>query len=423
MRTLADMLQQRIGLDPASIGDAMIDRAVRGRAAVHTAGDVDAYLHHVDQDATEFQALVDAVVVPETWFFRYPESIAAMTSEALRRLSARPAAPLRILSLPCSTGEEPYTIAMALLDAGVAPARFRIDAADISARNVDAAAAAVYRSNSFRGADLSFRDRHFVRQGAGYALSPAVRAVVRLHRDNLLSPTLALPVGAYDLVFCRNLLIYFDAATQTRSIHILAGLARPDGLLFVGPAEASVLTRLRHRSIGVPMAFAFHALPGMPAPDRFRDQATGALPRAASPWGADVTARAQASVTAPPAAVRPATSGTESSPPASPAAEIAASFAHMNALADQGRFDDALKACDTHLAEFGPSATAFYRQGLFNDAARRPHAARDAYRKALYLDPQHPQALLQLAALLDAEGDAGGAARLRQRMRRHEVTP
>ena len=94
----------------------------------------------------------------------------------------------------------------------------------------------------------------------------------------------------------------------------------------------------------------------------------------------------------------------------------------MNALADKGHFEQALAACSVHLERFGPSASVFYRQGLFHDAARRPDAAQEAYRKTLYLEPHHPQALLQLAALLEAAGDVQGAARLRQRMSRREAT-
>lgn len=462
--TVLRMLQQRIGLDPASIGPAMIERAVRGRATLRTGGNLENYLRELDGNQTEFQALVDAVVVPETWFFRYPESLAAMTDVALRRLAERPDAQLRILSLPCSTGEEPYSIAMALLSAGVAPARFIVDAVDISEGNIDAARHAVYGRNSFRGGDLTFRDRHFSLTEHGYALSPAVGAQVRLHLGNLLSPTLALPFATYDLVFCRNLLIYFDVATQMRSIQILTGLARQDGLLFVGPAEASVLTRLRHRSIGVPMAFAFHAVPAsVPvATPHTGMMASGAMTSAGAVRRVDTPGRsflpplrplAPLAASAPlipsgasaphlrtPGAsavlsamsrersdAAPSTMASTASPATSPrtpglAAEENASFVAMNALADKGHFEQALAACSVHLERFGPSATVFYRQGLFHDAARRPDAAQEAYRKTLYLEPHHPQALLQLAALLEAAGDEQGAARLRRRMSRREAT-
>lgn len=425
--SLIAMLQQRIGLDPASVGSAMIERAVRVRAALHKSGNLTAYVLRLETDEVEFQALVEALVVPETWFFRYPESLTAMTDLALRRLAERPGSTLRILSLPCSTGEEPYSIAMALLSAGVAPARFMIDAVDISERNIAAARHAVYGRNSFRGADLGFRQRYFSPDGNDYVLSPAVRGQVRLHLGNLLSPTLALPIASYDMVFCRNLLIYFDVDTQARSTQILAGLARADGLLFVGPAEASVLTRMGHPSMGVTMAFAFHA-------------STGSLPSAApaastpmAPWSVPVSApRAVGGHTdrittavrrSLPAATLPVATKAQASPldNARDVAE-AASFVDMNALADQGRFDDALLACGTHIERFGPSATAFYRQGLFHDAARRPEAAQEAYRKTLYLAPRHPQALLQLAALLEAAGDMEGAMRLRRRMSRRDST-
>ncbi|NEM46493.1 MAG: chemotaxis protein CheR, partial [Xanthomonas perforans] len=131
--------------------------------------------------ASEQQALVEAVVVPETWFFRYPESFAALVNLARERSTHLAGArPLRILSLPCSTGEEPYSIAMALLDGGLPGDGFRIDAMDISEVNLQRAERALYGRNSFRGDDLSFRDRHFAVTPEGFELRSQVRRKVRL---------------------------------------------------------------------------------------------------------------------------------------------------------------------------------------------------------------------------------------------------
>ncbi len=113
-------LQERIGLDVDSVGAPMVERALQQRCAACQANDLDDYWLRLQQSVDEQQALIEAVIVPETWFFRYPESFTALVGLAHKRLAELAGArPLRILSLPCSTGEEPYSIAMALLDGGM----------------------------------------------------------------------------------------------------------------------------------------------------------------------------------------------------------------------------------------------------------------------------------------------------------------
>ncbi len=149
------------------------------------------------------------MIVPETWFFRYPESFATLAKLATKRLAElNNMRALRILSLPCSTGEEPYSIAMALLDAGLKPHQFKVDGMDVSPLSVDKARRALYGKNSFRGQDIAFRDRHFIPENDGYRLSARVLEQVRLQVGNLLDPTLLANEPPYDFVFCRNLLIY-----------------------------------------------------------------------------------------------------------------------------------------------------------------------------------------------------------------------
>lgn len=130
-------LRERIGLDVESVGAPMIERALQQRCVTVQVADLDDYWLRLQQSAEEQQALIEAVIVPETWFFRYPESFGALVGLAHKRVAELAGTrPLRILSLPCSTGEEPYSIAMALLDGGVSPAAFRIDGMDISPNSV-----------------------------------------------------------------------------------------------------------------------------------------------------------------------------------------------------------------------------------------------------------------------------------------------
>ena len=222
------------------------------------------YLMRVQASPAEMQLLIESVVVPETWFFRYPESQQAMAQLACERLFGAGAADervLRVLSLPCSSGEEPYSIAMALLDAGVPASRFQIDALDISERVVQFARRGLYGRNSFRGDALDYRDRYFTETGDGHQLSAQVMERVRFQSGNLFDAGLLAHAPAYDFVFCRNLLIYFDQATQERAVQVLRRHTREDGVLFVGPAETSLLTARRLPPVAMPHCFAFLARP------------------------------------------------------------------------------------------------------------------------------------------------------------------
>ena len=136
-----------------------------------------------------------------------------------------------MLSLPCSSGEEPYSIAMALLDAGVPASRFQIDALDISERVVQFARRGLYGRNSFRGDALDYRDRYFTETGDGHQLSAQVMERVRFQSGNLFDAGLLAHAPAYDFVFCRNLLIYFDQATQERAVQVLRRHTREDGVV------------------------------------------------------------------------------------------------------------------------------------------------------------------------------------------------
>ncbi len=404
-----DFLKERIGLDVASVGAAIIERAVRQRTTLSQAAHADEYWQLLQGSRDEQQALIEAVIVPETWFFRYPESFATLGKLARGRLKElNNMRALRILSLPCSTGEEPYSIAMALLDAGLQPHQFKVDGMDISPLSVDKARRAVYGKNSFRGQDLQFRDRHFMPEQDGHRVNEYVREQVRWQVGNVLDPTLLASEPAFDFVFCRNLLIYFDQSTQKQVFEVLKRLTHVDGVLFIGPAEGSLLGRLGMRSIGIPQSFAFsrhrepHPEP-LPTPKPVAVPVSQPL-RSAPP--APVRNRPFAAVTALPVTKKTANP------------DAATLLAQIAALANEGKSAEARAACEHYLRSHEPVAQVFYWLGLLSDVAGLSLEAQGFYRKALYLEPQHPEALMHLAALLQAQGDTAGARRLQERAAR-----
>lgn len=400
------MLKRTMGLDVQSIGRPMLERALHERRDKSGVDDLDAYWLLLQMSEQEQLHLIESVIVPETWFFRNREAFNEMAQlQPQRPISA--GQPLRILSLPCSTGEEPYSIAMALLDIGMPPQHFRIDAIDISAQSLAVAHQAVYGKNSFRGNSLAFRDHYFALNEQGYALSETVRQQVRFIQSNLFAPTLLYGEAPYDIVFCRNLLIYFDRTTQHQAVTILTQRLAPEGLLFVGPAESALMMQHALTPIKAPMAFAFRQ--GAPKQEPVKP--------AAPPIAAFAPQ--------PPAPLRPAPRATATRAAPSrirPAAELPVlpqtTLATVQLLADQGQLSEAASLCEQLIQRHGPSAAAYYLMGVIHDAADRKQAAADCYRKALYLEPAHAGAMTHLAALLQTQGDTAGARLLQQRARR-----
>ena len=248
------------------MGSAVIERAVRQRMSGLALHDEDEYWMRLNGSPGEVQALIEAVVVPETWFFRYPESFTTPRQAGLRA----PAEPGRR-----TRAKDPQPALFHRRGAvfhrhGLARCRlseylFEVDALDVSARVIERASLGVYGRNSFRGDELGFRDRHFSEVADGYQLAEQVRRKVRFRCGNLLDPGLLAGEAPYDFVFCRNLLIYFDRPTQSEVVEVLKRLLRPDGAMFIGPAEASLLSQHGMQPIGVPLSFVFRRTSEAPA--------------------------------------------------------------------------------------------------------------------------------------------------------------
>ncbi|MGC7529793.1 CheR family methyltransferase [Pandoraea pneumonica] len=449
------LLRDTMGLDAGTLGVNAIERAVRARLAALApeTNDTVTYWQLLQQSPQELQALIEAVVVPETWFFRHREAFTALAQmatdeRAARRGTVREGQALRLLSLPCATGEEPYSMAMALFDAGFQVGDFTIDAVDISERALDIARAGVFGRNSFRGpvASLLFRDRYFTPEDDTYRVNGALRPPIRWHAGNLFDPTLVDRLGTFDFVFFRNVLIYFDREGQRRAIAALEQLMRMGATLFAGPAEGGALTSNGLASTGHVQAFSFRvagpvrdvtptlagALPLTGTLATFNTQPSTstfdavahrrvhvAQVKAAVP-GRPLIPASRPTPATPEAPVSPAMQGARSTAPVHrpEASDIAKQLDEARALADAGDFARATELCKTVLATDRANAQAEYLLGLVEDARGDALQALVHYRRALYLDPGHYEALVHCAAQLEARGDAAGARRLRERAER-----
>jgi chemotaxis protein methyltransferase WspC len=402
-----------MGLHSATVGDSTIARAVEQRMRDCGIESMDDYLEVVCHSDTELDALIEAVVIPETWFFRDANAFGALCDWVHQEwLPTRAAgSPLRILSVPCSSGEEPYTLAMCLAECGVAPGDAQIDAVDISQGNLRKAASARYGANSFRGDTLGYRDRYFDYREPHYQLNEDIRRRANFQHANLLDGAFGNGRPPYRVIFCRNLLIYFDRPTQQRAIDQLDALLAQDGLLFLGHSETSLLQTRGFSPLPTERCFGYRR--GSATQAAQPDRQVAARTRRITPAPATPKPRTRPFASVPP----------QPSPTRVPTAEPDSTHLLRRAkqLADQGHMDEAAACCQALLQEKPQQADAYYLLGVIREAAGNSEDAEQMFRKAVYLIPDHYEALVHLSVILERSGDRESAQRFLARATRAQA--
>ncbi|MFZ4701482.1 MAG: CheR family methyltransferase [Candidatus Methylumidiphilus sp.] len=407
VRQSRQLVKKAIGIDLETVGNSSLARGLKERMAKTGLTEEVRYFDFLQNSPKELEALVELIVVSETWFFRDEKPFNVLQQYVREEwLPSKPATPIKILSLPCSTGEEPYTIAMALLDIGLSPEQLGIDAFDISRLALEKARRAVYRNNSFRSRDLGFRDRYFQLTEEGYVLAEKVRSSIAFAQGNILAPGFASGKGPYHAVFFRNLMIYLAPAQQDEAMAVVDRVLSPSGILFVGHAESLQPINKGYAPVRFPFGFAYRKL----SPDGQRP----------TPQRPDIRQNGEPS----PMNVGYAALGASKLPrkplePQSAAAKTDA-LALAFEMADQGRTGEARKLCETAMESRPPRAAAYYLLGLLLEAQGLTTEAEKSLQKAVYLEPDHVDALAHLALATERRGDAKAAELIRQRVRRVE---
>jgi len=390
------LLREWIGLDASTVGQAAIERAVRQRMQAAGIADTTAFARHLRADASARDQLVEEVIVAESWFFRDRQVFDFVTDFAATRAAVPARAPVRILCAPAAAGEEPFSVAMALLDAGLTGDQFSIDAIDVSRRGLERAAAGRYSANAFRNADLGFRDRWFTIEGSQATLSERVRRTVHFEWANLLDPGFTAGRTAYDIIFCRNLLIYLTDDARRRVESHIDRLLAADGLLVLGAAEPPIM---KGDWIPAGTAAVFALRRGVHA-------ASAATPARQSPR--DTTAGGAK----PPAAARPARPAATAVPVT--AGSLEEVLAEADRLANAGRLAEAIDLCERQRSALPPAPELFFLLGMLHQATGDSDRAESCFHKTLYLDADHQEAHLALALAARQRGDRAMAEKYRQ---------
>lgn len=393
LAAIADWLGRTTGIDASILGDQRINRAVQARMATLQETSLESYQQRLEQGSSEAEALVECLVVPETWFFRDGKPFELLQSHALAQSLRRdPDDPLRILSAPCCSGEEPFSIVIALRELGLPRQAYTVEALDISRQALERARRGLYGRHALRHLSESRLRLHFSAAGNAQLLHAEIRQQVQFQQANLLS-FFQTCTASYDVIFCRNVLIYLHAAAREA---ILADLSRalvPGGLLVVGSAETAMVPESEFQNLEQAFGFAFQrrdasALQPLVEPQRQRPSCQQSGRRAPAP-------QTRAIQLSPDPAVPLLRGQVGASDPA-----------------------QALRLCQEQLARDPSHAETYLLMAQLHQQAERFQPALDCLRRCLYLDPGQEAALEALRDLHQQLGMGQQAQQVHERLER-----
>jgi len=392
---IAAFVELRAGIKPDAVGHSMWGRAIRKRMEATEINKPYDYLRKATTNAAEFQMLMELIVVPETWFFRERPALDFMVAMIKSQEELGRKTPWRILSLACATGEEPYSIAMVLADAGVPLHRFAIEGVDISKVALELAKAGLYGSNSFRNKATLMHKANFERQGERWSVHESIRNRVKFSLENVMSPQFAFNRRKYDIIFCRNLLIYFSSTAQLQVLDTCERIMEESGIIILGPAESEVARLSGFVSVGPRNACAFYRRPRGKATPKVLGKKSAAPPPV------------------------------ETKHPEAPAtASLDPKIELLNRaieLANEGRLRNSMDACQLYLQRYEPHSQIYFLLGALHVASNEDDKAAYFFEKAVYLTPNHYEALVNLALIADRKGDKVQSEQFWRRARKQQA--
>ena len=481
---IENLLRQHIGLNPESIGSRAVLRAIKKGLRQSELDSLADYLAQLKTSPALLETLVELVVVPETSFFRNRVSYGFLRQWLLNEWKPQMSEarrPLRILSLPCSSGEEPYSIVITLLEEGLALEDFHIDGVDISGVALEKARKGIFSPYAFRRRAYRNDDRYFSlaaptgndveegtlreladlnnvagrRRAVRYVLSDDVREKVVFHQGNVLDQTLLADALPYDIVFCRNMLIYFDKAARDRTFSFLDRILRPNGLLFIGYAETGLIDFERYQAVPYPQTFAFYK---RSPSDKFDLEATESAHSISSFQIASgqqktdsqqidvqqIDSLSQTSqrylVTAESEKIKDSQTIQRSRALSNGLPTVLPVIKDINGaltnsqflgqsdlevareLADKGSLIQSAELCDRYLANHPSSAEAHLLKGELCLVSGDETLALRCFSRAVYLNPQMHEALTHLLIIQEGKGDMDKADIVRARLQRLEAS-
>lgn len=413
---LRTLLERHYGWATEAIHDRELQNAVQAlahRLSIDFNAQADRVLSLICQDPHLLAKLAEALAVHETWFFRgFAQLQHAVDNIVLKRNSTNQL-PLKVLSAPCSTGEEAYSLALLLFQRGFTQRDVIIDGFDQSEVAIERARLAQYNRNSFR--EAQWNDPRSIAglhpQQDNWQVDSQVTNMVRLQVANLLE--MPMSPGLYDCIFCRNLLIYLSPTKRFELLQRMAQWLTPSGRIYVSPVEAPIAHEAGLIAIAPLELQIFAPAPAHPVScennvpsHRYRGPLSANHLDPRSNFSRPISTRTKTSMSA-----VAHTAVAE----AVPDTDLTHNLARAEQAADAGRFAEAEEILKALPPNDKLSAAAQFLRGVIAQAQGRLDEAQYAWEQAAYLDPQHGPALQRLWLAATSRGDKRLAEQYRRR--------
>ncbi len=247
-RLLRDFIYEHSGIYFSDNKKSQLENRLSLRLRANNLPDFDKYYYMLKYDpqaSKELRALFDSVTTNETSFFRSPPQIQAFQEKALPEIMERRAEKgekiLRLWSAGCSTGDEPYTMGIVIkeiLSEKIKEWDIKIFASDISEKALKSARASTYNEYTLRSVPPEIKTKYFTQSGSQFTVCDEIRMLVELQYLNFNDTKRVKLMRGFDIIFCRNVLIYFDDDAKKRFVAQLYDNLNPGGYLFIGHSES-----------------------------------------------------------------------------------------------------------------------------------------------------------------------------------------
>jgi len=368
---------QAVGIRDDLVDDALWTRLISERMSVCGIDDDKDYLDHLYTSPYEYQELIEAVVNNETWFFRDRALYRFFWNYYQTKWKRKhPKRKMKVLSLPCSSGEELYSLLITVVECGGDLSHFTFHGVDISRKALGVAKKGVYSDYSFRGISDTCREAYFHKLGKEYAINEELKSHADFFYGNLVDPTFQVNYKEYDFVVCRNMLVYFSLEAQQIAVEALKVFMDDDAVLIVSPAEGEIVRR-----------FGFTPF--------YDNESIIYFKKESQPVKAEEK-------------VKPAVSAFATKKidiAFGEAIERLSAIKRIRSLANEGKYESAEAQCKALLKDPGMDAEVYYIWGVVLHAKGEFSAAEEAFNKALYIDPSHYESLVYLALLAEKRGN------------------
>lgn len=406
--------------------DGDLARILAERMGVTAAADCSAYLDQLlalGQDRQEMDALIAELTIGETYFFRHKEQFDALREMILPDVIERnhDVRRLRIWSAGCATGPEPYSVAIMLereFGDRIEGWHVSVLGTDINQKFLGRAREGRYDEWAFRAMPASLRAACFDKVGSQWQIKPEFKRNVTFQYHNLIKspfPSLADNIAGFDIIICRNVIIYFSQDTVEQLVPCFRESLNDGGWLIMGHAEPNQTLFSKFRTVNTPGAVLYQRVDRpLPVAEAVRPQPSPAplvLPAASRREAPrPVSVRRPAPPSAPRTGPKPAPApaAPAGSPPADP------SFSRLavaRGLADSGQWEKAAAACDAIIAAVPLDAWAYFYRAMVHEQLGEDELCEKALRRAIYLDRRLVLPHYHLGLFLARREDAVGAVR------------